>query len=106
MVLNGQWANLQQGRVPSINATTAPMVLVGEDATSANPTITFPVAFKIATTPKVYAQAVNNDAGTIDSVEIYNISRTSFTIRKKSFNGTTIGTSNYTVSWIAVGESP
>ena len=105
-VSNGEWINLQQGRVPSINGMTTPMILVGEDSTGVNPAITFSTAFKIGTTPKIYCQFVNSSAGTLDAVETYSITRAGFTMRKKSFNGTTIGTANYTVQWMAVGEAP
>lgn len=105
-VLTGAWINLQQGRVPSINGMTAPMILTGTDSSSANPTITFSAAFKSGTTPLVLCQAVNNSSGTVDEVETYAISRTGFSMRKKSYNGTAITTSNYTVTWVAIGESP
>lgn len=105
-VSNGAWINLQQGRVPSINGMNTPMILVGEDSSGTNPTITFSTAFKSGTSPKIYCQVVNNGAGTLDAVEAYSITRAGFTMRKKSFNGTTIGTANYTVQWMAVGEAP
>lgn len=105
-VSNGAWINLQQGRVPSINGMNTPMILMGEDTTGVNPAITFSTAFKTGTSPKVYCQVVNNGPVSLDAVETYAISRTGFTMRKKSFNGTTIGTSNYTVQWMAVGEAP
>jgi hypothetical protein len=105
-VSNGVWINLQQGRVPSINGMIAPMILMGQDSSGTNPTITFSTSFKSGTTPNVFIQLVNNSASTIDSPEIYSVSRTGFTVRKKSFNGTTISTANYTVQWLAIGESP
>ena len=105
-VSNGVWINLQQGRVPSINNTTAPMLLVGSDTTSANPTITFSTAFKAGTTPRVFCSVVNNGAATLDGPEVYSVTNTGFTLRKKQYNGTAITTANYTVDWFAVGESP
>jgi hypothetical protein len=105
--VNDGWrAFLGNGAVPGINGATAPLILVGTDATSANPTITFTQAFKAATTPRVYTQVVNNSAGTLETPEVYSVSNTAFTLRKKSFNGTTISTSNYTVTWLAIGENP
>jgi hypothetical protein len=97
---------LGNGAVPGINGATAPLIQVGSDATSANPTISFPQAFKAATTPKVYVTVVNNSASTMETPEVYNESNINFTVRKKSFNGTTISTANYTVNWIAIGENP
>lgn len=105
--VNDGWrAFLGNGAVPGINGATAPLILVGTDATSANPTITFTQAFKAATTPRVYTQVVNNSTGTLETPEVYSVSNTAFTLRKKSFNGTTISTSNYTVTWLAIGENP
>jgi hypothetical protein len=97
---------LNNGSVPGINGATAPLIQVGSDTTGVNPTINFSQAFKAATTPRVYCQVVNNSTGTIETPEVYNISNTAFTLRKKSFNGTTISTANYTVDWLAIGENP
>jgi len=55
--------------------------------------------------PEVYPWVINRSMGTLDFDEIYNVTNTGFTIRKKIFNGTTITTSNYGVYWMAVGES-
>lgn len=106
MVVQGSYAFLGNGAVPGINGATAPLIQTGSDSSSANPTITFNQAFKAGTTPKVYVSQVNDSSGTIEAIDVYAVTNTGFTIRKKSFNGTTIGTVNYTVSWIAVGENP
>lgn len=106
MVNNGSSLLVGNGSVPGINGMTAPLIQRGTDATSANPTITFNQAFKAATTPKIYCQIVNNSSGTIDQPEVYSVSNTQFTVRKKSFNGASIITSNYTIDWFAVGENP
>lgn len=105
-IYNGAWISLQQGRVPSVNGMAAPMILTGTDSTSANPTITFSTSFKSGTTPLVYCQVINNGPSTLDSPEIYSVSRSGFTLRKKTFNGAVVSTSNYSVSWVAIGESP
>jgi hypothetical protein len=106
MVVGGFFALLGNGAVPGLNGYTAPLIQAGTDSTGANPTITFNQAFKAATTPRVYCQVVNNSTGTIETPEVYSVSNTAFTIRKKTFNGTTISTSNYTVAWVAIGENP
>lgn len=106
-IFNGAFMNLQQGRVPSINGMTAPMILMGTDSTGVNPTITFSTAFKSGTTPQIFCQAVNDSASSIDEIETYSISRTGFIMRKKSHTGaSTFTTANYTVNWLAIGESP
>lgn len=105
-VFSGTVFNLQQGRVPSINGMTAPLIQVGTDATAAIASVTFPCAFKSGTTPKVYCQPVNNSSSTIDEAETYSVSNTGFTIRKKSQTGSTMNTLNFTANWIAVGEAP
>ena len=105
--VNDGWRSfIGNGAVPGINGATAPLILTGTDVTGSNPTITFTQAFKAATTPRVYTQVVNNSTGTLETPEVYSVSNTAFTIRKKSFNGTTISTANYTVAWLAIGENP
>ena len=106
MVVQGSYAFLGNGAVPGINGMTSPLIVMGSDSSSVNPTITFSQSFKSGTTPKVYCEIVNNSTGTIDQVETYSITNTGFTMRKKSFNGSAIGTANYTVNWWAVGENP
>ena len=105
-VESGSSTILRNGSVPGINGATAPLIQTGTDSSGVNPTITFSQAFKTATTPRIWCQIVNNDTGTIQNVEVYSISNTGFTMRKKSFDGATIGTSNYTVYWEAIGENP
>lgn len=105
--VNDGWRSfIGNGAVPGVNGATSPLILTGSDTTSANPTVTFTQSFKSATTPRVYCQVVNNSTGTIETPEVYGVSNTAFTIRKKSFNGTVIGTANYTVTWLAIGENP
>jgi hypothetical protein len=105
-VFSGTVFNLQQGRVPSINGLTIPLIQTGVDASGAVATVTFPVAFKAGTTPKIYCQPVNNSSSTIDEAEVYGVSNAGFTIRKKSQTGSTMNTLNFTANWIAVGEAP
>lgn len=106
MLNNGSSLFVGNGSVPGINGMTAPLIQRGTDATSANPTITFNQAFKAATTPKIYCQIVNNSSGTIEQIEVYGVTNAQFTVRKKSFNGAVIGTANYTIDWLAIGENP
>ena len=105
-VETGRSTFLGNGAVPGVNGATAPLIQHGIDSSGVNPTISFNQAFKAGTVPRVYVSPVNNSSGTIEAVEVYAISNTGFTIRKKSFNGTAIGTSNYSVSWVAIGENP
>ena len=105
-VETGRSTFLGNGAVPGVNGATAPLIQHGIDSSGVNPTISFNQVFKAGTTPRVYVSPVNNSSGTIEAVEVYAISNTGFTIRKKSFNGTAIGTSNYSVSWVAIGENP
>lgn len=105
--VNDGWRSfIGNGAVPGVNGATSPLILTGSDTTSANPTVTFTQSFKSATIPHVYCQVTNNSTGTIECPEVYSVSNTAFTIRKKSFNGTVIGTANYTVTWMAIGENP
>ena len=104
-IVTGTHTILKGGRVPSLLGSTFPIIQTGADSTSANPTITFPVPFKAGTTPRIYLGVANNTPTTIDSPEYYATSNTGFTVRKKSFNGTVIGTVNYSITWIAVGEA-
>lgn len=105
-VNQGYRSFLGNGAVPGINGATAPLIQTGTDSSGVNPTITFNQAFKAATVPRVYVSTVNNSATTIEEIDVYSVSNTAFTMRKKSFNGTTISTSNYSVSWTAFGENP
>lgn len=69
-------------------------------------TVTFPVAFKPGTAPKVFIQVQNkSDLATIDQPDIFNVSYAGFTYRKKSFNGTNITEVNYLFTWLAKGEA-
>lgn len=107
MLQNGSTPFLQYNGGRSIVAAgiVAPHIQAGSDSTGVNPTIAFSPAFKAGTTPKIKLTPVSNSAGTIDAPEAYNVTATGFTIRKKSWNGTTIGTLNYQVDWEAIGEA-
>lgn len=85
-----------------------PIELVGTvDGTGGvDGTVTFPVAFKTGTVPRVFVQVQNNSGlGTIDQTDIFNVSNTGFTYKKKAFNGTAIATVNYSFTWLAIGEA-
>ena len=93
--------NMRGNFVPVIDNYAKPLIQTGLDATSANPTITFSTAY--ASAPRVYCQASAGLATEIESVDIYNVTTTSFTMRKKYFDGTSISSKNYSVHWMAVG---
>lgn len=108
MLINGStfpFIQYNGGRTLVASGISAPHIQVGSDSTGVNPTITFNPAFKTGTVPKISLTPISNSAGTIDAPEAYNVTATGFTIRKKSYNGTTIGTLNYQVDWQAVGEA-
>lgn len=107
IVINGPTTFIQynNGRVMVDAGLLAPVQLSGTDNSGVNPTITFALPFKTGTVPRISMTVISNGAGTIDAPEAYNVSATGFTIRKKSYNGTTIGTANYQVDWTATGEA-
>lgn len=104
-IVSGQLIAALGGQAPFVIGKSKPIIQTGVDATSVNPSISFARPFKAGTAPVVLCQVVNDGLPTIDSPEIYSVSNTGFTVRKKSFNGTAITTSNYTVNWVAFGES-
>jgi hypothetical protein len=93
--------NMRSNYVPVIATYDKPLIQTGLDTTSANPTITFATAY--LTAPRVYCQASENTPTQIESVEIYNVTTTQFTMRKKYFDGASISTKNYSVNWMVVG---
>ncbi|HKY45122.1 MAG TPA: hypothetical protein VJM50_18670 [Pyrinomonadaceae bacterium] len=105
VVRSGTTYQMNGGAVGAILGVTKPLEQVGTDSTGVNPTITFTTPFKTGTVPRVFMSVVNNSAGSLDAPEAYNITATGFTMRKKSHNGTSITTSNYTVVWRAIGEA-
>jgi hypothetical protein len=105
-IFNGDFLQLRNGRVPGINGSTAPLILTGTDSTSDNPTIIFNQAFKPGTVPIVVCSAVDNNGTVVDGPQVYGITNSEFTVRKNMYNGTTVTTANYTISWIAIGENP
>lgn len=69
-------------------------------------TVTFPVAFKAGTIPKVFLQVQNDSRlATIDQPDLFNVSNTGFSYKKKAFNAAVITTVNYTFNWRALGEA-
>lgn len=103
---DGTAFGLRDGQVPSVRGIDSPTIETGSDQSGTNPAITFGIAFRRATIPRVYAQALGDDPKGIAQVEIYDVSDSGFRARKKYFDGTVIGTKNYPISWIAVGEEP
>lgn len=104
-LLTGAFTSIQGGRAVAATELEKPLVQTGSDSSGANPSITFTSAFKSGTVPKVFCQIVNNSAASLDSTEVYAVTNTGFTLRKKTFNGTAITATNYTVLWVAFGES-
>ena len=113
---NASKTTIRSGNSIAINGGSAvagvglfrPIELVGTvDGTGGvDGTVTFPVAFKTGTVPIVFVQVQNNSGlGTIDQTDIFNVSNTGFTYKKKAFNGTAITTVNYLFTWRAIGEA-
>ena len=102
----GAVAFLGNGAVPGVNGATSPLIQIGSDATSANPTITFPQAFKAATTPKIFLQSVDSGTGFTEAAQVTTASNTSFTVLKSRSTAGVQSTFNYTVNWVAIGENP
>lgn len=98
--------NLRNGGKMSVNGYGAPRELVGQDSTAAVATITFNPPFKVDTTPRIYTQVLTDDStASHHSVEVYGISNTGFTMRKKKITTGTATATNYNVMWRAVGEA-
>lgn len=98
--------NLRNGGKMSVNGYGAPRELVGQDATAAVVTIAFNPPFKTGATPRIYTQVVTDDnTASHYSVEVYGVSNTGFTMRKKKITAGTATPQNYHVMWRAVGEA-
>lgn len=98
--------NLRNGGIMSANGYSAPRELVGQDNVAAVSNITFNPPFKTGTTPRIYTQVLTDDSTASHySVEVYNITNTGFTMRKKKITSGTATTTNYDVMWRAVGEA-
>lgn len=98
--------NLRNGGKMSVNGYGAPRELVGQDSTAAVATITFNPPFKTGTTPRIYTQVLaDDDTSSHYSVEVYGISNTRFTMRKKKITTGTATATNFNVVWRAVGEA-
>lgn len=98
--------NLRNGGIMSANGYAAPRELAGQDNVAAVSNITFNPAFKTGTTPRIYTQVLADDnTASHYSVEVYNITNTGFTMRKKKITSGTATATNYNVMWRAVGEA-
>jgi hypothetical protein len=101
---------MRGGEVPAVVGIAKPMVLTGTDATGTNPTITFSPAFKTGTTPTIISlKAVDSGTSYINAPDPYDITATSFKLRKKATadaSGGVISYINYTVQWAVLGEAP
>jgi len=93
------------GTYPNITFTaTAPLIQSGSDATSATPTVTFPVAFKAGTTPILIISVVDPRTDRIMAPQITGITASNFSLRKTNFVSI-LGIDNYAVTWVAIGEA-
>jgi len=105
MVFNtGNTILMNSGSVPSVQGVTRPFIQQGVDSTAAGVvTVTFTIAFTAI--PNVIATMNNNSAGTLDAIEVYNVTTTGFTVRKKSITSgsATVGTTNAGFYWLAIG---
>lgn len=91
------------GEMPIVEGLASPSFQQGIDNTaSGTVSITFPAPF--SSPPKIFAQSINNSPTTIDQVEVYNVTSTEFTARKKTLSAGTVGTSNYSFYWLAIGS--
>lgn len=98
--------NLRNGGKMSVNGYDAPRELVGHDNTAAVATIKFNPPFKVGTAPRIYTQVLTDDSTASHySVEVYNVSNTGFTMRKKKITTGTATATNFNVMWRAVGEA-
>jgi hypothetical protein len=92
------------GEVPVITNMAKPLMQTGSASASSVQTVTFPTSFTSA--PFVFCQIANDSSGTIEEVEIYNVTNTGFTVRKKSHSGTNTFTNiNVWVNWFAIGSA-
>ncbi|UNI71924.1 tail fiber protein [Aeromonas phage vB_ AhaP_PT2] len=98
--------NLRNGGIVSATGYGAPRELSGEDNVGPVSNITFNPPFKTGTKPRVYTQVLTDD-GTANhySVEVFNITNTGFTMRKKRISAGTATPTNYNVMWRAIGEA-
>jgi len=105
MVFNqGNAILMNSGSVPAVQNMTRPFIQQGIDSTASGVvTVTFAVAF--TATPRVIVTMNNDSAGTLDAPEVYSVSTTGFTVRKKSITSgsATVGTTTAGFYWIAIG---
>jgi hypothetical protein len=95
----------RSGEVPVVYYNTSPLIQFGATGTAgATVNVIFDTPFSSA--PKVFTQIFNDSNLTLECVEIFNVTTTGFTLRRKMINNgsTTIGTSNAWVNWIAIGS--
>jgi hypothetical protein len=105
-IFDGSTFVLRGGQVPTVRGIDAPLVETGDDQSSGNPAIVFGKAFRQATTPRIYTQIIDNDFKGMGQIEAYDISNSGFKVRKKYFDGSSLRTKNYKISWLAIGEGP
>lgn len=94
------------GEVPTVKAITSPLIQQGIDNTASGVVnVTFPTPY--SSPPRVFTQPVNNSPTSLDQVEVYNVTATGFTVRKKTITSgsTTVGTANYSIYWLSIGST-
>lgn len=96
----------RSGEVPVVSNLIAPLIQTGIDTTeSGTAVVIFSQSF--STPPVIFTQQINNNPSTLGVVEVYNVSATGFTMRKKSLTSgsNNIGTENFAVHWLAIGQT-
>lgn len=69
-------------------------------------TITFTQSYKTGTTPNVVASVNQNDPTKLQTLEVYDVTSTGFTVRKKSLtsgSATVNADANIGFTWISIG---
>ena len=105
-VYYGHTITLRGASVPSVPGVATPMYEQGlENSGASTGTITFGTPFGVGTVPRVFAGPKDlSSAGTIEQVDVYSITNTGFSFRKKTFNGSSVTTGTYDISWVAFGR--
>lgn len=97
---------LRGASVPSVPNVGRPMYQQGlENSGGSTGVVTFPTPFGTGTFPRVFAAPKDlNSASTIEQVDVYSVSNTGFAFRKKVYDGSSITTGTYDISWVAFGR--
>lgn len=110
MIIDGshsyhQTIKMRGGETLATLGIANPVEQMGYDGTASGVvTITFPKVF--LSNPHIFIQMSANSDSTLESTEVYNVSNTGFTVRKKKLTSgsNTVGLSTAGFTWRAVGE--